>query len=345
MNSMHAAPVLAHVGAGRFSRTAHGPALRRLADERPPRVTLDGIADLDPSRPDRARRFCRDFGYRAAHRDLGELMQKVCPDVFVCVVDPLRTAAAVADLLRTGIPVLLEKPPGQSSADAGGLAHLSLTHSTLHYVAFNRRRVPAVESARCWLSNRGTPCYARAAMLRQGRRGPNFAITTGIHAVDTIRYLTGEVHWMNAWVTSSESTSRDYGATLCFESGTRGDIFLSMDSTETRESYVFEYDDSTRAEVTIGTPYSDPSIWAGFRVARGGRVLLEEQAPADRLVAIGIMGEYDAFLHALSAGRQPDCSLVDAWRSMIVAEAMENGYSGSLCYEFSSHAPADCAIC
>jgi hypothetical protein len=49
-------------------------------------------------------------------------------------------------------------------------------------------------------------------------------------------------------------------------------------------------------------------------------------------VASGIAGEYDAFLGALACHRQAECSLSDAWRSMVVAEAIQNGHHGSPTY-------------
>jgi predicted dehydrogenase len=332
----HVPPRLAHIGAGMFSRAAHGPALCRLAREVPPRVTLDGIADVDHTRPDRAEQFCRDFGYRAAYRGIAELIDRVRPDVLVCVVEPRRTAAVVADLLQIGIPLLLEKPPGESAADAAALARLSLVHDTIHYVAFNRRRVPFIESARRWLRARGMPRFARATMLRQRRRDTNFAINTGVHVADTMRYLSGDVIWMRAVKSASGPASYDYRASVRFDSGTRGEFVLSMDAAATCESYCFEYGDGTRADVTMSAPYSDACRWAGFRVSCGDRVWLEEPAPADALVATGVIGEHTQFLDAVETGRRPDCSLPDAWKSMVVAEAMEDGHNGPLEY----HLPA-----
>jgi hypothetical protein len=143
-----------------------------------------------------------------------------------------------------------------------------------------------------------------------------------------MRYLAGDVTWMEAASVPTGPSSRDYHASLIFESGCRGDIFLSMDTGVIRETYRFEYDDGRRAEVTMSAPYSDESIWSGFRVTQGDRVCIEEPAPADPLVAIGIVGEYDAFLAAVASGRQPDCTLLDAWKSMVVAEGMASGYRG-----------------
>lgn len=44
-----------------------------------------------------------------------------------------------------------------------------------------------------------------------------------------------------------------------------------------------------------------------------------------RLDAIGMAGVYETFLGAVATGRAPDCSLTDAWQSMMVAEGLERG--------------------
>lgn len=332
---------VAHIGAGRFSRAAHGPVLRRLADEDPPRVTLAGVADLDRTRPERAREFRRDFHYDTAYPGLPELIAGSAPDLFVCIVEPHRNREVAATLLRTGKPLLLEKPPGRSAVEAAYLARLSIAFGTPHYVAFNRRRMAGIERARSWLREHGTPRYARAEMWREKRKAAQFVTLTGIHAIDTLRDLAGEIVWLHVEHVDGGGDSRHWRARLDFESGCRGELFLSTDAGFTCERYVFEYEDATRVEITAAPPYSDASVTPGLRVIRGGRICIDEPAPADLLVATGIAGEYDAFLDAVRTGRQADCSLCDAWKTMVVAEAIESGHRGTLRWEGFARAAGD----
>lgn len=57
--------------------------------------------------------------------------------------------------------------------------------------AFNRRRAPLVARLKIWADGRPLR-YARAEMLRYHRAEPRFALETGIHAFDCLRFLMGE---------------------------------------------------------------------------------------------------------------------------------------------------------
>lgn len=332
---------VAHIGAGGFSRRAHAPTLRRLHDQTPPRVLLSGIADIDSTRPERARILSRDFGYEAAYADVDGLIDAVQPDLIVCVVEPRHTASLVARLLPRGTPLLIEKPPGDTPAEAAMLARRALATDTLHYVAFNRRRSPAIELARQWLTRHGAPRHAGAEMLRQGRTEADFAIRTGVHVVDTLRYLAGDITSMRATGVTYGPAGREYRASLRFASACDGEIYIGTNATRTLERYRFECADGHTIEVTISAPYSDATFQAGFRVSRGGEIVVDALAPADPLVANGLVGEYQAFLEGVERRRQPDCSLIDGWRSMVVAAAIEVGHDGIIARELVEVAGED----
>ena len=117
---------IAHVGAGRWSRYAHGPALQRLAERSV--VSLELICDLQI---ERAHEFRDLFHYRLASDNIHEMLSEARPDAIVCTVQPSATAELVRSLLPLRIPLFIEKPPGVSVVEATSLALESVATGAL----------------------------------------------------------------------------------------------------------------------------------------------------------------------------------------------------------------------
>src|SRR5207245_2416823 len=108
---------------------------------------LAAACDLDR---ERARRFCREYGFQAAYSSIEELLDAVKPDAVVSVLPPEKTAEVGGELLRRGIPCVLEKPPGTSLAEATCLAELAAQTGIPHMVSMNRRFSPYLQRAIEW---------------------------------------------------------------------------------------------------------------------------------------------------------------------------------------------------
>ena len=178
---------LCQVGCGEHARVAHGPSQARCARERRDLV-LSACCDVDAGR---AESFRRHFGYARAFADVVTMLETERPDAAVVVV-PVETTVAVASLvLERGIAVLIEKPPGETTADVDRLiAAAARGGGTLHQVALNRRFVPLVRELRRRLDEAGPLQHLHYEMARVERRDPDFS-TTAIHGIDAVRYLAG----------------------------------------------------------------------------------------------------------------------------------------------------------
>ncbi len=108
---------LCQVGCGEHARVAHGPSQARCARERADLV-LAGCCDLDAAR---AEAFRRDFGYGQAFTDPRAMLEAERPDAVVVVVPVERTVAVGSMVLERGLPLLLEKPPGETVAEVDRL--------------------------------------------------------------------------------------------------------------------------------------------------------------------------------------------------------------------------------
>lgn len=311
------------VGAGRFSRLAHGPALQRLAAGADPAVRLEGVCDLDPTRPERAETFKHDFGYQRRFADVDEMIAATAPDLIVCSVPPGRSAALLRRVLPRGIAVFTEKPPAATAREARELADLASRSRTLTYVAFNRRRMPAIELAKDWVRRSDRLRHVHATLRRVDRREPHFLIMTGVHAIDTVRYLAGDVRVVDSIAHATRhGGGLNVTASLQFDAGITGAVEICVDAPMAVERYTLVCEAST-VDVTVCAPYSDASFWAGIRIHRGARLELEVAADHDWLNAAGIMAEHRACLRSIAGQAPPDCSLDDACRSMAVVERME----------------------
>lgn len=315
---------IAHVGAGEWSHYAHGPTLARLAERSI--VSLELICDLQI---ERARQFQQQFHYRETSSDIHKSLSSVRPDAIVCTVQPSATLQLVQSLLPLRIPLFIEKPPGISLAESCSLASAAVRNGTFNFVAFNRRSIPAIIRLKEWAQQHPVR-YARAEMLRTNRIEAQFAINTGIHALDTVRFLLGNPE-------SIEATSNPYPNSSAFDSlvrlhylnGSVAEIALMLDTGMRRETYRM-ISEGGSAEVTLGSAYSSDLCRPGE--LRWSDETLVEQHPVsnDPLIDGGFLGEYEAFFHSLEHGAESRCSLSDAAYSMQLAEAVQNHYSGKL---------------
>ena len=318
---------VAQIGAGNFGRTYHAPALQRLAAGPAPRVSLEAICDLAV---DRAEAFVRDFGYARAFTDLERMLEEVQPEAIICLTQPPATFGVLAQVLPRGLPVFTEKPPGVSVDQAQRLAILAEDYGVLTYVAFNRRRSPEIERLKQWGNENGPLRYLRAEMFRNRRREPDFAIGTAIHPLDCLRYLGGEVVEVETHCNPyPRDGAQDFLVRLRLASGVIADLAALVDCGLSRERYLAQTENALM-EATLGAEYTSAFCPAGTTAYADNRVIGDDPAAEDPLVAGGFLREHEAFLDAIVTGRLPDCCLQEAQHSLRLAVAVQENYSGPL---------------
>jgi len=179
---------ICQIGCGEHARVAHGPSQRRCAAERSDLI-LAGCCDLDR---ERSESFRRDFGYERAFTDPAAMLDAERPDAVVVVVPVERTVAVGSLVLERGLPLLLEKPPGETVAEVDRLIAAAERGGRLvpHQVAFNRRFAPLVRELRRRIEEAPPLQHVHYEMTRVERRDPDFS-TTAIHGLDVVRYLAG----------------------------------------------------------------------------------------------------------------------------------------------------------
>lgn len=177
------------IGCGSHAGKAHGPAQRDVAANLP-EVELAACCDLDEAK---ARDYAQRYGFARHYTDVGKMIEGEKPDA-VSVVLPVTVACRVASpLLKKGIPLLLEKPPGNDLADFQRLHADAAQGRGPHLVAFNRRFMPLIAMGRRVLQTDmagSAPWQINYDLIRYDRRDQDFS-TTAIHTFDAALFLAG----------------------------------------------------------------------------------------------------------------------------------------------------------
>ncbi|MFO7957766.1 MAG: Gfo/Idh/MocA family oxidoreductase [Candidatus Brocadiia bacterium] len=284
------------IGVGWHSRTSHLPALSRCASEGPDGVELTALCDLDLQK---ARRCADEFGFRRAYGSADQMLDTESLDACVAITPMDFTTECALDLIERGIPALIEKPPGRTLEEARSIARAAGQSGVPVMVSVNRRFEPGMQDALDWLEERPLT-YLRAVTARGNRTEPRFLTETGIHSVDAVRALGGEVAaWDHRRTTAAGAAWFDLR--FEFESAALGALQVLPTAGHTVERYEV-FGDNWHGLVESGTHGS-----AAFTAWEDGERVIHAHPPADspRFVLDGTYSETRSFLEALLCGDVP----------------------------------------
>jgi predicted dehydrogenase len=184
---MSAAIRLAAVGLGRQMREVLLPALTRG-------VPYELVAACDAD-PDKAASFRRIFNVGAVFTDHRELFGAVQADAVLIAVGHDSNGPIIAEALRHGAHVFVEKTPVRSVREADELAALARSVDRWVMVGFNRRFMSPYARARRLAA---APAFGGVRLFQsQFHAGPYdedaFIVNHVIHHLDLARFLLGEV--------------------------------------------------------------------------------------------------------------------------------------------------------
>ena len=106
---------VAVIGAGNHSRANHLPALARYVSEHRGELELAALCDL---RRDVAEEMSKAYGFTRAHTDMDEMLAGEKLDGCIAVTPVSVTARVAERVILAGVPLLMEKPPGATPAEA-----------------------------------------------------------------------------------------------------------------------------------------------------------------------------------------------------------------------------------
>lgn len=281
------------IGAGKHTLTCHLPSLAHYSEKFAGRVVVTAVADPVAARTESAAKILP--GIRT-YVDTAEMLERERPDACVATTPVRLNAATAIQLMRAGIPVLMEKPLGATIEEAREVVRVAAATKARVMVSMNRRFDPQVNAALAWIGRREIR-YLRATMARHNRPENQFLEETGVHLVDVIRMIVGDVR---SWSTRRYvvNGSRWVQAQLEFESGGYGLVdLLPTTGSNTEVIELFGADFS----VEIHSAESD----RGWRAWSNEKCVEEQPTPTStpEFMANGTYAETEAFLEGLLEGR------------------------------------------
>lgn len=302
---------VALIGGGSHSRENHLPALARYAALHPEAIMLAAFCDRNPAV---AEAIGRQYGFARTYTDVARMLADEALDACIAITPIDATLAVTRTVLAAGVPLLLEKPPGATVAEAKEIAALG----GRAMVSVNRRFDPALRAADA--ARAGRPIQiVRASMLRHARTEPDFFTGTAIHAVDAVRFLAGDVASFRAEVRSVDGV-RWYRAALEFTSGAKGSLDVLPTCGAVAETYELLGDGYRILATAGGIDSGEVHVWEAGQLVRSEAIAQQEPT----YVKNGAYGETVAFLDALRDGRPLWPTPADILPSVELCHAIES---------------------
>jgi predicted dehydrogenase len=312
------------VGAGRYAQY-HLKVLSRLQG-------VELAALLTTGGP-RAEAVAREYGIPRVLREPEAFFTLPELDAFVIVVPPEFMKDLALAGFATGKPVLLEKPPGVSAADAQTLADAAKAHGTFGMVCMNRRFYSVLEHGLAFLAGQGPIRNVQIETPHQvtldrhsGRVSAfdyeHYFMRMSIHGVDLARYLLGEpigVHSLARPNREFHYASASFATVLEFP----GNVIATLtDSWDTPNIW--------RIKVVAEAAWLElEPLEQGFitKLNTGYKTLVRVD-PVDVEFRPGVYAQDLCFIEAVRARKPPTlpaCLLPDSQRTMLLMEQILGG--------------------
>ena len=313
---------LALIGCGEHAETGHAIPLARYKSEYPDEIALVAACDI---RVERAQKFCERYGFKAAYGNIDELLSREELDGCIAVVPPDRISETGILLLNRHVPCVVEKPLGFVSAEVKALAEEAAGSGTPNMVSVNRRFMPFLNRALQWAGNASSIRYVHCTLARHARSEPEFIWATAVHAVDTLRYIAGEVGEFQCRTMKGGMTRTAWHTIdLHFQSGVEGRIDVLPTAGMVEETYDLS---GEGFHVSVTCPFGRKRGWSAYR---NGALVTEESASADLAedLSNGCYHETAAFIRALREGSVPKPSIADVAPSVEICMSIADEQIG-----------------
>ena len=321
-------------------------------------VELVAICDVDV---ELARSRARDAGVEHVFSDAEALLREAeIEAVDICTPHDVHAPLAIA-AAEAGKHVLVEKPFGRTLAECRAMLAAADRAGVTLMVGQNQRFLPSYQSAKALIQagELGAVLGARwdsfqhwQSFIPTGhwqydglRAGGSAVINVGVHRIDLLRFLVGDVRrvWATTRTTRAEflNGAEDFAAvTLEFENGALGQAFMTVSGFRlpwSEHFVIFGEHGTMHAVPSPGTVRSPAFVASAGRTA-ACEVWLDQyagfepvDASAEGLVsASGQVNEILHFAHCIRTGAEPLSSGRDNLGTMkVVAGIYESARTGA----------------
>lgn len=321
---------LAIIGCGAITELAHLPSATRLAQ-----VEVSALVDTDLAR---AEALARQYGVPRVARDVMELPE--LPHAAIVALPHDLHASVSLPLLRRGVHVLVEKPMALSVRECNEMIDAASQGSAVLAVGLVRRFFPEIRQARTIIDS-GMLGSIRGFEVREGRiydwkpssdfflkrkrAGGGVLIEAGVHALDTLHFLLGELSVDHYADDSYGGVEAEVELRLAFGSGGAG--FVELSRTRDLRNTTLIHGDGATLEIDLPRR----------------RLTLRRGSSSTDLPIEGGASGYDVFdaqladwIDAIRGGQPPSVGGEEGRRSM---ELVESCYSSRTLLELPWVAP------
>jgi predicted dehydrogenase len=320
---------LAIIGCGAITELAHLPCVARSE-----RARLGALVDTDLAR---AQRLAKQYGVAEVARDVANLRGQ--PSAAIVALPHHLHASVSLNLLRRGIHVLVEKPMALSVRECDEMIHAARGSGAVLAVGLVRRFCPEIRRAKAMIES-GVLGAIRGFEVREGRvydwkpssdfvldrkrAGGGVLIEAGVHVLDTLLFLLGDLTVERYADDSYGGVEAEAELRLSFPGGT-GFVELSR----TRELANTTLIRGTEADLEIDLHRRRLTLH------RGGSAtdVPFGKAPFEHIFDVQLADWMDA----IESGRQPSIGGVEGRRSM---QLIERCYASRTLLELPWVAPA-----
>ena len=254
---------IAFVGAGHHATGALYPNIAQI-----PEFDLVAVCDLVA---EKARSAARRFGAPESFSDVETMLDRVAPDG-VCVCGPPEMHHAVSiQVLRRGIPLFTEKPPGLTCEQTQELAATAGRTGTWGMVAFMKRFAPANVVAKEYMERDDFGRLSSITLIHGC--GPyddprRMLLFNGIHMLDLARFFAGDVVEVFAHKAEGVGPTQAVCVSMKFGNGTAGQ--LNMNSGHSwSDCFEQTYISGTAVGIVIDSSRTTDVMSQGSRFAKG----------------------------------------------------------------------------
>ena len=311
---------LAVLGCGAVAQIHHLPAIS--ASEHAEAVV---VVDADASR---ARTVAERFGVPASATDYREILDRV--DAAVIALPNSLHAPVAVDLLRRGVPVLVEKPMALSVRECDDMISAAETSGAALAVGLDFRFFDSTRFVKDFLAEgilgelKGFDLrqgviprwpFATDFLLRKETAGGGVLADFGVHVLDLLLVWLGDWDAIDYRDDAEGGIESDCELLLRMRSGLEGIAEISR-TRNLRNTCIFE---GERASLEVGIWDPDPTITLRFG---GQETSLVGRAGSSRLTFQDVfVRQIDDFAAAIREGREPFVPGREGRRSQELIEA------------------------
>lgn len=316
------------IGAGNHAVWTLYPTLQYF-----PHVNLVAVCDLDGAK---AESVAHKYGAPRSYTDYSRMLDTENPDAVFCCGGPSLHVAVIRQCIERKLPLFVEKPPAPSAAELKNLADDARNSSVPVMVAFMHRFAPVTTWAMRVMQNErfGKTMMAFAREGLWAMDGNNMVMDSGIHHLDLLRGLFGDVGWVQATKVSDGYKRHAVAVTMMFCNGVLGQVNLNSLESLTTPSDVIEIHGDQGGYVrldnwTKATWVRDPgSLFHPPQDPMNSSLTYEHgwtAAGANRSTLVqGYVDEIGHFLSCLADDRKPVPNLDDGYRALQLVEAINH---------------------